>query len=89
MVSDAESMGGLMARGRLRGTFGSARDGRPRQTTGISVDTIPMVRSSTTSFGTGNSPDRQRFLPGRTMHSERICMGDAHITSMERSGGRV
>jgi hypothetical protein len=46
MVSDEKSKVGPMT-GRSRGTPGRTRDGRSRQTLGVDIDTIPMVRPST------------------------------------------
>ena len=87
MVSDAESMGGPMARGR-RGTFGSARDGWLRQTMGISVDTIPMVRSSTFSFGTGTPQVvRDFYLHEPCTVKEFVLVTPTSLTWKDRAGG--
>ncbi len=80
--SDAEPMGAMTTNRGFRENPGSARDGRSRQTMGISVDTIPMVRSSTTSFGTGNSQSRERFLTGRVMNSEGLSLKAVTPTSL-------
>ena len=51
--------------------------------------TISVVRSSAPPSVSGAPPSREKFLPGRVMPSEGICVGDTHITGMEGPGGRV
>ena len=88
MVPDAKSVGSTVKWGGQQ----VSRSGKNRwsgQEVGIDVNPTSVVRPSASFLGPGDCPGRQKFLLGRAMPSEGLCIGDSHLASMEGQSGQV